>query len=96
MIYKESLDDPVLRLGNIIENFKSILKKRPPDLPVMEGRARRLLTDQMDVFLKGEWVKIIGGGELEDETQYKNFLIKIIGLDARSNIIKDVTNVQKD
>ena len=60
MIYKESLDDPVLRLGNIIENFKSILKKRPPSLPVMEGRARRLLTDQMDVFLKGEWVKIIG------------------------------------
>jgi len=94
MIYKESLDDPVLRLGNIIENFKSILKKPPPSLPEMNKRADHLLS--ISKIMEGEWGKIAAQHQnLEDETQYKNFLRKIISLKATSNIIKDVTNVQK-
>ena len=47
--------------------------------------------------MEGEWEKIAAQHKnLKDETQYKNFLRKIISLDATSNIIKDVTNVQKE
>ena len=93
MIYKESLDAPVLRLGNIIENFKSI---KPPPFPRdMDASAAALLKTQMGIMTRA-WETISKQHEtLDNETQYKNFLIKIIGLDARSNIIKDVTNVQK-